>query len=414
MKNVACILFFLHCCIVLNTALYATTLPVGKNKKFTSIKTALQHCNNGDTIAVEKGLYKEQGIVINKSIVLKGIGLPVLDGEFKYEIIAVKANNAVIDGFKLQHSGRSDINDLAAIKIYNASNVIISNNIIEDASWGIYVSYSTNCKVLNNHLRSNANDINTANGIHCWKCDSLQIINNYITGHRDGIYFEFVTNSIIKKNISENNVRYGLHFMFSHNDDYIENTFKQNGAGVAVMFTHGVKMIDNSFIENWGGSAYGILLKEISDSYIYHNHFTSNTVGLHMEGTTRIKVEKNTFNANGWAMRVQASCNDNTIAYNNFLNNTFDVATNGSLMLNRFYRNYWDKYEGYDLNKNQIGDVPYRPVSLFSMIAERNPSVMMLFRSFMVTLFDKTEKILPGIIPENLKDDSPMMKPLSL
>ena len=180
------------------------------------------------------------------------------------------------------------------------------------------------------------------------------------------------------------------------------------------MFSHGVKMIDNAFIENWGGGAYGILLKEISDSYIYHNRFVRNTVGIHMEGATRISVEKNIFNGNGWAMRVQASCSGSTITYNNFLNNTFDVSTNGSLVLTTFDHNYWDKYEGYDLNKDRVGDVPYRPVSLFSMIAEENPSAMMLFRSFMVTLFDKTERILPGIIPENLKDNFPMMKPLHL
>ncbi|NJO25790.1 MAG: hypothetical protein HC867_08575 [Bacteroidia bacterium] len=46
---------------------------------------------------------------------------------------------------------------------------------------------------------------------------------NHIQGHRDGIYFEFVTDSDIKQNISEKNIRYGLHFMFSHNDNYIHN-----------------------------------------------------------------------------------------------------------------------------------------------------------------------------------------------
>jgi nitrous oxidase accessory protein len=44
----------------------------------------------------------------------------------------------------------------------------------------------------------------------------------------------------------------------------------------------------------------------------------------------------------------------------NFLGNTFDVSTNGSLVLNEFNGNYWDKYDGYDLDKNKIGDVPYR------------------------------------------------------
>ncbi|HYK45497.1 MAG TPA: nitrous oxide reductase family maturation protein NosD, partial [Parafilimonas sp.] len=115
-----------------------------------------------------------------------------------------------------------------------------------------------------------------------------------------------------------------------------------------------------------------------------------------------------------WAIRIEASCSDDVITHNNFYGNTFDVSTNGTLVLNSFDHNYWDKYEGYDLNKDRLGDVPYRPVSLYSMIAEENPSAMMLFRSFMVALFDKTEKVLPGIIPENLKDNAPFMKPLPL
>jgi nitrous oxidase accessory protein len=79
--------------------------------------------------------------------------------------------------------------------------------------------------------------------------------------------------------------------------------------------------------------------------------------------------------------------------------------------LNTFHNNYWDKYEGYDLNHDGTGDVPYRPVSLYSMIVERNPVTMMLFRSFMTGLLDEAEKTIPGLIPGNLKDDAPKMKP---
>ena len=198
--------------------------------------------------------------------------------------------------------------------------------------------------------------------------------------------------------------------MFSNNDTYITNTFRNNGAGVAVMYTHGVKMFNNLFEENWGDAAYGLLLKEISDSHIEGNIFTKNTSGIYMEGTSRLQVERNLFKDNGWAIKIQASCMDVNVTKNNFLGNTFDVGTNGSLVLNNFDGNYWDKYEGYDLNKDKIGDIPYRPVSLFSMILEKIPPAMMLFRSFMVTLLDKTEKIIPSITPENLKDNSPLMK----
>ncbi|MBK5285546.1 MAG: nitrous oxide reductase family maturation protein NosD, partial [Bacteroidia bacterium] len=72
--------------------------------------------------------------------------------------------------------------------------------------------------------------------------------------------------------------------------------------------------------------------------------------------------------------------------------------------------NYWDKYDGYDINKDGIGDIPYRPVSLFSMVAEKMPYSLMLFRSFMVMLLEKAEKAIPGITPIDLKDDSPLMK----
>jgi nitrous oxidase accessory protein len=202
--------------------------------------------------------------------------------------------------------------------------------------------------------------------------------------------------------------------MFSHNNAYICNIFQNNGAGVSVMFTHGVKMYNNVFEENWGDAAYGIFLKEISDSYITGNKFLRNTSGIYMEGTSRIRIEKNEFSGNGWGMKIQASCMDDVIANNNFQGNTFDVGTNGSLVLNTFDHNYWDKYEGYDLNRDKIGDIPYHPVSLYSMIVEKNPPAMMLFRSFMTSLLDKSEKILPTLTPENLKDNYPFMKPLHL
>ena len=202
--------------------------------------------------------------------------------------------------------------------------------------------------------------------------------------------------------------------MFSNSDAYISNIFKNNGAGVAVMFSNHVKMIHNYFEENWGDGAYGLLLKEISDSYIENNRFEKNTMGIFMEGASRIQLEKNVFEYNGWAMKIQASCMDVTVVKNNFKANTFDVGTNGSLVLNTFYNNYWDKYEGYDLNRDKLGDIPYRPVSLYAMIVEKNPPAMILFRSLMTSLLDKTEKILPSLTPENLKDDHPLMKPLSL
>ncbi|MGN6419458.1 MAG: nitrous oxide reductase family maturation protein NosD [Pseudobacter sp.] len=399
--------------VFITSGLMAAVIRVSPGGPVRSIKQAIIQAKAGDTILVNAGLYREYNIGIDKPLTLRGIGYPVIDGEKKQEIINIKSNNVLLEGFLVQHSGYSSYNDIAAIRIINARNVIIRNNKLDDTFFGIYSQHSNNCVISGNILRSYAKtELASANGIHCWKSDSMQILNNEITGHRDGIYFEFVTNSIIRNNRSHDNLRYGLHFMFSNNDLYEQNRFERNGAGVAVMFSKKVTMLQNIFHSNWGAAAYGILLKEISDSHIERNEFTRNTTGIYMEGTTRIMVSRNNFNGNGYALRVQASCSDNTIQQNNFSGNTFDVATNGSLVLNSFNSNYWDKYEGYDLNRDGTGDVPFRPVSMYSMVVERNPTAMMLFRSFLVNLFDKSEKLLPALTPENLKDDQPRMRSL--
>lgn len=401
--------FWLLLCTICGTETYAAVLHAGSSSR--SVRQAVAAAQPGDTILVQSGAYQEGNLIINKPLTLRGINYPVLDGQKQWEVISVKSDNVLIEGFKIINSGRSSVEDVAGIKIYDVRNVTIRNNVLDNNTFGIYTQFGTSCTIEGNRIKAyGTKELLSGNGIHCWKSEDMRIINNEISGHRDGIYFEFVTNSIIWRNSSYGNIRYGLHFMFSHNDAYISNIFSRNGAGVAVMYTRGIKMFNNFFEQNWGEAAYGLLLKDISDSHIQGNHFSHNTTGIHMEGSSRISMQRNVFEGNGYALRIQGSCEDDSLINNDFTGNTFDISTNSSQSLNYFARNYWDKYEGYDLARDGIGDVVYHPVSLFSTVVETNPPAMMLFRSFMVTLLDKTEKVLPSITPQGLKDEQPLMK----
>lgn len=365
----------------------------------------------GDTIIIAPGIYRQHDIIVKKPLVILGENYPVFDGEKKHELFIVAANNVTIRGIQVQNTGRSSLTDMAGIKLQNVSDVIVEQCRVLETTYGIYLQNSTRCTVRNNHVKASAKDeLQSGNGVHAWKCNQLLIQNNSLSGHRDGIYFEFVTNSLIEGNNSFGNIRYGLHFMFSHNDTYSNNRFSNNGAGVAVMYTKGVVMRGNIFHHNWGDAAYAILLKDIADSKIEHNRFEKNTVGIFMEGSSRIHVSENTFRDNGWAMRIQASCDQNIFEKNNFLGNSFDVATNGTMMLNTFRENYWDKYDGYDLDRDGTGDVPYYPVSVYSVITERIPTAMILYRSFLTNIMDQVEKVMPSVIPDQLKDDRPRTK----
>ena len=393
----------------------AAIIKIGRNESIHTLKEGINIARNGDTLLIQEGTYREGNLIINKSIAILGEDLPVLDGENKYEIMTIHANNVVIKGLKFINTGIASMSDIAAIKALECRNLRIIDNHFENTFFGIYFANSSESLIENNQLHADVDaEHQIANGIHMWKCNRITVQNNIIKGHRDGIYFEFVTNSLIKNNHSEGNLRYGLHFMFSHNDEYQDNVFVNNGAGVAVMYTKGVKMINNTFEHNWGSSSYGLLLKDIRDSFVTGNKFTRNSIGIFMEGSSRIEFKENEFTGNGYAIRLQASCDDNVFERNNFSQNTFDMVTNGTLVLNTINSNYWDKYEGYDLNKDAIGDIPYRPVSLYGMIVERMPTAVLLWRSFLVYLIDRTEKAIPVITPENLKDDLPSMKPYDL
>ena len=391
----------------------AATLSVCSTCADKSITSAIEKAAPGDTILVKKGIYKEGNIIVNKPLVLIGEGFPVVDGENDAEIFTITSDSVVITGFQIRNVGTSYTVDRAGINVVRSKGVIISNNKLINTFFGIYLQKSSECIVEGNEIEGQAvEEMSSGNAIHLWYCKNIEVKNNTVKKHRDGIYLEFVDDSRIENNVSEGNIRYGLHFMFSNHDDYIGNTFRDNGAGVAVMFSRFITMDNNLFDHNWGTTAYGLLLKEIYDGEISNNRFIKNTTGIYGESATRMKIHNNTFKQNGWAMRLLGSCMDNTITANNFLNNTFDVTTNSIRNYNEYTGNYWNEYTGYDLDKDGIGDVPHHPVKLFSYVVTRTESSIILLRSLFIDILNFAEKVTPVFTPATLVDEKPLMKPV--
>lgn len=378
-----------------------------------SIQKAIDSAAPFDTVVVKKGLYLESDIKIQKPVRLIGEAYPVIDAQQKGEIINVFSDSVYIGGFQLQHVGVSFLKELSAIRLNHVSYVTVANNKILDAFFGIYVQYGKFCTIESNYIRgSNRDEVHAGNAIHFWKAEHMRVLNNTTESHRDGIYFEFVDNSTISGNKSLNNLRYGLHFMFSNDDVYSDNVFQKNGAGVAVMFSKRISMFRNTFEDNWGGASYGILLKEISHGEMGYNTFRRNTVGIYAEGATAIKIHHNDFVSNGKAIDIKGNSIDNELTYNNFLSNTFEVYTNTKSNFNTYDHNYWSQYQGYDLDKDGIGDESYRPVNLMASITNEVPASYILLHSFLSNTMDVMEKTFPELIPESLLDKHPLMKPV--
>ena len=400
--------FFL---IVVFHSLQAETIKVCPECNINSISQAIGKAQANDTLVIQKGEYLEHDILIDKPLTLIGKGNPSINAETKGYGIIIKSDKVIIDGISINNVGKSFTKDFAAIYISKSHHFQILNTTLENVFFGVLIEKSNNGIVKGNHISSNAiQEAASGNGVHAWNCDNLDIHDNELHNLRDGIYLEFVTKSRVTHNNSYDNLRYGLHFMFSNNDEYHNNKFTKNGAGVAVMFSKYIKMTHNTFQENWGTASYGLLLKEIYDAEIEHNTFEQNTIGINAEGSTRINYKNNHFIGNGWAVKISGACYANVFKNNNFLNNSFDVSYNSKLNDNSFEGNYWSSYTGYDLNRDGIGDIPFRPVKLFSYIVNRTPETILLLRSLFMEILNFSEKVSPVFTPDNLKDNNPVMK----
>ena len=366
--------------------------------------------SQANDIIVIAGNHKVTDIVIDKPLTIRGLPNSIIDGQNQGQIFTIISDNVTLENLTIKNSGRGHMRDFSAIRLFKVSNCKIINNLILDSFFGIHLEEVSNSSILKNYIKN----LNTSfrqsqmgNGIHLWNSNDIVIRDNTIVSHRDGLYFEFAENILIKNNKSVDNFRYGLHFMFSDSNSFVDNQFINNVGGVAVMYSRSINMVGNTFEHHTNPGTSSLLLKDIKSSEIYNNSFYGNSVSIHMDSSDEIKFKKNNFINNGIGIRILGSSYKNYFEENRFIANVFDVATNRADKSNKFNENFWGDYIGYDLDKDNLGDIPHYPVRLYSVIVEKFPNSILFLESYMVYVIDLMEIYLPALIKSPYIDQNP-------
>ena len=66
---------------------YAQKIEVCKTCPISTLKKAIAHAKDYDTIIVKKGTYKEHAIIVDKRLTIIGKNYPIIDGEKRAKLL---------------------------------------------------------------------------------------------------------------------------------------------------------------------------------------------------------------------------------------------------------------------------------------------------------------------------------------
>ena len=392
---------------------------------------------DGATIEVPPGVYRGP-LVLDRPVSLHSNGGAHLRGDGRTHTVAVLAADVTIDGFEISGSGLDLGRDHAAVHV-TGRRVVIARNRIHDALHGVYVRQADGARIEDNVITGtrsvvqpidpftstlepgegelcevSLNQNRRGNGIHVWNSSKHVIARNTIRHTRDGVYFSFVDRSEVRDNDIEG-VRYGLHYMYSDENLFEGNVFRDNAAGAALMSSKDIVLRRNAFLANQSHRSYGVLLQTVDGTTLDGNRIEGNTVGVFFESGHGNRLRDNVIARNHIGIHASDSSDGNVFAGNRFQGNLHTVETTGGNLTSTWAidgrGNYWDDAVTIDLDRNGIADVPHRELDLFGQVRRDFPAIGVLAGSPGERLlrFVHARLALPGL--PGVTDPAPLVNP---
>ena len=284
---------------------------------YSKIQDAINDSSDGDTVYVynDSSPYYENAVV-DKSIVLIGEdkNSTVINGGGIGDVIYVSVDNVEFSNFNIQNSGEDWFND-AGIQLHS-SNTIIEENIIQNNNYGIFLKEynGSNNLITNNDILFNDN-----------------------TGIRFRWYFH---NNTISDNLIFSNGIYGISIGSSNNNNILHNKIISNTyKGIVISHSKYNNIIGNNISDS---IEEGIWLINTNNCYNY--------------------IIQNNISQNFFGIRNSEPSTNNNIYHNNFFDNTQNAYDECNNSWDNGYPsggNYWDDYNGTDVDDDGIGDTPY-------------------------------------------------------
>lgn len=365
-------------------------------------------------LAPEPGTYAGP-VVIDKPLTLDGRGQVTIDAGGKGTVIYLDTDGAVIRNLHLTHSGESHNDIDAGIQVRGNFNVI-KDNIIDDCLFGIDLQQAENNIVRRNRISSKPFDLGVrGDSVRLWYSFNNKVTDNVVTGSRDMVVW-YSKDNLIARNTASGG-RYALHFMYAQENLVEENVYTDNSVGIFLMYSDNVVVRNNAISRAVGTTGMGIGSKESSGLVIDGNRLLNNAIGLYLDVSpyqpdTTNSIRNNLIAYNGTGIEFHNDWTGNIIEDNRLADNLTQVLVRGggSAARNRWHGNSWDDYEGFDRDRDGVGDTPHELYAYADRLW-MDVSLAQFFKgSPMLEVLDFLERLAPFSPPQLLlRDEAPRL-----
>lgn len=373
---------------------------INNGANYTTIQWAINDASPGDEIHVDSGIYYEN-VNVNKQLILRGIGKPVVDAGGSGSAITLAADGIVLEGFTATGGGNINYH-VAGIKVISSMNTLNDNNATNNGC-GIDLSTSTNNTLSGNNANMNnnfgiflqfsSNNIlsgNNANsnfyGIFMDSANNnILSSNNANSNNYMGFFLVSTSNNILSGNNANSNYYNGIFMASTNNSTLSGNNAVSNEEGISIRSSSNNILSGNNAIGNSGegidlysssnntlsgniatNNVYGIYLYSSSNNTLSGNNPMSNNVGIYLQSSSNNNtLGGNSATSNGASIYLRSSSN-NTLFYNNLVNNNILNAydNNNNVWDNGFIGNHYSNFDEIsegcsDRNGNGICDSSY-------------------------------------------------------
>lgn len=384
------------------------------------VAAAIRAAAPGATIRVPAGVYP--ALVIDKPVVLEADGQAVIDAGGRDDVVRITAPDVTLRGFLLRGSGDSLDRENAGL-VVNAPRALIENNRLEDVLLGMIVQNAHETVVRGNYITGKPLDAGRrGDGIRLWNSNHVKLERNEVFSARDVVIWYSTGTHITENRVTAG--RYGLHFMYANESVLERNTLTNNSVGVFLMYSRDIVLRRNVLADNRGPSGYGLGLKDMDAVTVEENTIAGNRVGVFFDNSPqRVDIfgefHGNVIAYNDVGLAFQPSVKRNRFSNNSFVENLEQVALLGSgNFAGNFFTidgrgNYWSDFAGFDADRDGIGDVPYRNLSLFENLMDREPKLRLFLYSPAQQAIELAARAFPIVRPTpKFTDDRPLMIPI--